>query len=157
MNKYTIIALVVITTIMSACNKQDRHYEVNCEPVEIPTYGFGTQLTFQLQSTDTRRYLMTFSNTHDYPIVFSVAFPVLPGGIRAVIEQNNFSLVNTRNHFVYVTLTTDDAKTGKYEVPVEVTTDNGGNFSTLLEITVADNTGGLYVDERPEIVSYELK
>lgn len=151
MNKYTIIALIGLTTIMSACNKQDQHYEVNCEPVEVPTYSVGTQITFSMRPIDTRKYLMTFGNTHDYPIEFNVDFPAMPDGIRAKIEQNNFSLVDTRNHLVYVTLTTENAKIGKYKVPVVVTTDNGGEFSSMLEITVRDT------NEQPEMASYEWK
>ncbi|MBZ0098714.1 MAG: hypothetical protein K8F30_06495 [Taibaiella sp.] len=139
MNKHTIIALVVLTTIMSACNKQDRNYEVNCEPVEIPTYGYGTSLVYNMKPTDSRNCLMRFYNDHSYPVKFHITFPDMPAGITATIQQNDFSLTETKEFINYVTLTATNAAPGFYEIPVVVSTDINGEMGTsLLQVTISD-------------------
>lgn len=82
---------------------------------------------------------MTFHNDHSYPVNFNITFPETPEGIKATIQQNNFSLTETREYFNYITLTTTNATPGFYEVPVVVSTDQNGEMGTsLLQVTVSD-------------------
>ena len=90
---------------MLSCNKQHSHEPMTCEPVEIPTYGYGTMSSFRLHTTQKRTFPMSFSNDHDFPIQFDVSFPQLPEGIKIEIAQPSFSLTATRDYYNLVTVT----------------------------------------------------
>lgn|GEM_PF-4221944 len=153
MNKYAIIALIMIASLATACNKSNQYHEVNCEPVVVPTYGYGTSLTYNMKPTDSRKCLMTFHNTHEYPVNFRIEFPDTPPGIQLSTEEDNFSITATKNYMKYITLTTTNAATGFYEVPVAVYTDKGGKMGpSMLQITVSDiNT---MVGDTEPVVTY---
>lgn len=142
------IALLAIVALTTSCTKQDDHNinpQVNCEPVEIPTYGHASQISFVLSPTETYTYNMTFNNDHDYAIRFNVSFPDMPENMQASIQENDFSITDTKNYFNRVTLTTTGAKPGKYEVPIVVTTDKGGPTTTTLSITVVDEAADTHL------------
>lgn len=138
MKKHIIIALLSGATLFAACNKTEDHYAINCEPVEVPTYGYGTQVTFRMETTETLNYFMTFSNTHPYEINFEVEFHDLPENITASIQQSSFALKDTRDYRNWVTLSTNNAAPGIYTIPYTVTTDEGGVREKELTITVSD-------------------
>lgn len=138
MKKHIIIALLSGATLFAACNKTDDHYAINCEPVEALTHGFGTQVTFRMETTETLNYFMTFSNTHPYEINFEVEFHDMPENITASIQQSSFALKDTRDYRNWVTLSTNNAAPGVYKIPYTVTTDEGGAREKELIITVSD-------------------
>lgn len=138
MKKHIIIALLSSATLFTACTKQYDNHAINCEPVEVPTYGYGTQVTFRMETTETLNYFMTFSNTHPYEINFEVEFHDLPENITASIQQSSFALKDTRDYRNWVTLSTNNAAPGIYTIPYTVTTDEGGVREKELTITVSD-------------------
>lgn len=154
MKNIILITLLATTILATGCSKDEGNYSpIICEPIELDTYGFSTPSSFTLQTTQVRKYIMTFSNSHDYPIEFNVAFPNMPEGMQATIEQNNFPLTNTSDYYNKVTLTTNNVKTGKYKVPVVVSTNQGSDITTVLDITVTDGTAAV-VNEKAEVALY---
>lgn len=156
MKKHIIIALLSGTTLLGACNKTDQNYTTNCEPVEVPTYGYGTQVTFRMETTETLNYFMTFSNTHPYEINFEVAFHDLPENITASIQQSSFALKDTRDYRNWVTISTNNAAPGIYTIPYTVTTDEGGVREKELTITVSDKENADNNNTGEEIAMYSF-
>lgn len=125
MQKNIFTTLLATAVLAASCNK-DNSYTVgppDCEPIIVPTYGVGSQVSFTLNTTDSFTYFMTLNNDHKTPITFDIAFPDMPDNIKAVMEENSVTISEVDNYRHNVTLITNNAQPGIYEIPVTITTD----------------------------------